>query len=156
MQNREVNLEDTRPLQAGLVAGFLGSLLLFGIQKAMEASTGLPPTGEGFAQTWLNVQGPPAIALGLLLFGMAGAAWGAVYIFMAKEINVLGGAIFGLLPWTAVMLAYMPMTRGTIFAGGDPLGILAPLVLNVIWGAFIGALIPALPFRRQEWLNDHS
>lgn len=156
MKDQEVNYEDTRPLQAGLVAGFLGALLLFVIQKAMQGVTGMPPMGEMLANQWLGVYDAQAMALGLLLFGLAGATWGAFYIFSVRNISIATGAMYGLVPWLAVMLIFDPLTRGNVFADGNPMGILAPLVLNVIWGAFVGALVPVLPFRRQEWYNDYS
>ena len=46
------------------------------------------------------------------------------------------------------MLVILPILGKPIFAGGDVKGILTPLILNLIWRAFTGALTPSIRSRR--------
>ena len=148
---------EVKPIRAALMAGFLGAVLLFIIQQVLHgANVSGPPTAMAFVDLWLGLEGAPAIAIGLLLFSMAGAAWAVLYVFLVEKISPTTGAAFGLVPWLAVMMVLLPFMDRPAFAGGDAMGILLPLVMNVIWGAFIGAVIPALPFGRQVWLNDRA
>jgi hypothetical protein len=134
-----------RPIQAAAIAGALGAVLLFMIQMAMQAmGIGGPPTGVAVATTMLHLSGPAALLVGVLLFALAGAAWGALYAAIVPRITPLTGLIFGLAPSLFALLVMLPLLGKPAFAGGDPKGILTPLVLNSIWGLFVGAVTPML------------
>ena len=123
--------------------------MLWLIQLVLQTSTGAPPLGSAVAGKFLGLSGGAALIIGLVLFLLAGAAWGALYGAVAPRISVISGAIFGLLPWLFVMVAIYPIMGKPLFAGGDAMGIAAPLVLNVIWGAIVGALTPKLNGRSR-------
>ena len=82
------------------------------------------------------MQGSTAVIVGLILFLLAGAAWGALYAAVVPHVSWKSGLIFGLAPWLVVMLVILPIMGKPIFGGGDIQTILAPLILNCIWGAF--------------------
>lgn len=114
----------TRPIQAALLAGFGGALLIFIIQQMLHmANISGPPTALAFVNLWMGLEGARAIALGLLVFSMAGAAWAVLYAFRVEKISPATGAAFGLLPWLASMLVLMPLMGRPAF-GGDPMTIL--------------------------------
>lgn len=133
-----------RPVAAAIIAGLLGAVVLWIIQMVMASGGGNPPTGTAVAMKLLQMQGIAAWVVGAVLFFLAGAVWGAIYGAVAPRINALTGAIFGLVPWLFVMLALLPILGKPLFAGGAPMGIVMPLILNVLWGLITGALTPML------------
>ena len=132
--------QNPKPIKGAVI---VGALVLWIIQLAMmQMPGGQPPLGNAFAAKLFGLNGTTATIVGLLLFLGAGAIWGAIYAAVVPKINWISGLIFGLVPWLVVMFAVLPMLGKPVFAGGDLKGILAPLVLNCIWGAIVGALAP--------------
>lgn len=157
MTDREVGYEETKPLRAGVVAGAIGMVLVFVIHLALyTGGIGQEPVALRFTEQWMGLHGANAIGIGLLLFLIAGAGWGAAYAAWVNKTSIGTGAAFGLVPWLANMFVLKPFVSQPLLAGGDPLGIFVPLILLVFWGAFVGALVPALPFPRQVWWNDRG
>ena len=135
----------TRPIRAAAIAGALGALLLFALQLALQSSgTSGPPVGVAVASKMPSLTGPTALAVGVVLFCLAGAAWGALYGLLMLRITPLSGVLFGLAPTLFALIVMLPLLGKPMFAGGDPKGIVIPLVLNSIWGALVGALTPRL------------
>lgn len=122
----------SKPVMAAAIAGTLGALLLWLIQLVLQAQSGNPPLGTVLTMKMLPVQGLTANIIGALAFFAAGAAW---------------GALFGVAPWLCVMLVILPILGKPLFAGGNPTAIAIPLVLNVIWGAIVGAVTPKLSMK---------
>ena len=137
----------TKPIVAAALAGTLGAVLLWMIQLVIQAQSGNPPLGTVLTMKMLPVQGAMAAIIGALAFLAAGAAWGAIYALAVSQISVASGALFGVAPWLCVMLVILPMLGKPLFAGGNPTAIAIPLVLNVIWGALVGALTPKLSMK---------
>jgi hypothetical protein len=134
-----------RPVQAAAIAGFVGALLLFAIQLAMQTTgRGGAPLGMMFATGVLHLSSMTAMLIGTFLFCLAGAAWGALYAALVPRLTVATGLLFGLAPWLVSMLIMLPLVGKPVFAGGDAKAILVSLVLNVLWGGFVAALIPPL------------
>ncbi len=137
----------TKPVMAAAIAGTLGALLLWLIQLVLQAQSGNPPLGTVLTMKMLPVQGLTANIIGALAFFAAGAPWGALYALVVPKISVASGALFGVAPWLCVMLVILPILGKPLFAGGNPTAIAIPLVLNVIWGAIVGAVTPKLSMK---------
>ena len=139
-----------RPISAAATAGLLGAVLLFIIQLVMQSSgIGGPPTGVAMANKLLNVQGESALVLGAVLFALAGAVWGILYATLVAKISPLTGLLFSIAPTLVALSIILPILGKPFFAGGDAKGILTPLVLNGIWGLFVGTVTPLLHTRRS-------
>lgn len=140
---------NVKPIRGAMIAGTLGAFLLWVIQLVMQQSTQSPPLGSAIASKLFGLQGQTAMIIGLILFLLAGAVWGAIYAAVAPRISWLTGLIFGVAPWLVVMLVILPMMGKPVFAGGDMKTILLPLILNCIWGAFTGAFTPNFAASRR-------
>lgn len=122
------------------LAGTLAAAGLAALQSgAYAAHLDDEPMATVFAHQTLGVDKKQAPLVGAAAFLLAGALWGALYGAMVPRPNIKNGLGFSVLPWLFVMLVNYPVLGKPVFGGGKPKPILVPLLLNALWGAFVGA-----------------
>ena len=134
---------DPAPLQRPRLAGFL-----VGTGAALVAAALVWPTGA--AEPPAEAIGVPRLvltALSIAALGLAGAAYGAVFLRAANDRR--GGWLFGL-GWGFLTWALGPITLCQWLLGRPvSAGILAAILLaaHLLWGLLLGALFPLVQGR---------
>lgn len=126
-------------IKNGFIAGVIGAIILAVLAYIMMLVTGDPPPAVAFYRGILHVENPPAdhIIAGIL-FLIAGGIWGAIYAALVRNPTVLSGILFSILPTLFVWLVMAPASGKPFFGGFAPKALILPLILNGIWGAFVG------------------
>ena len=140
-------------LPAGLVAGFIGTVVLSAMML-VKAMMGLMPQLDVVAMLSAMMGAP--IALGWLAHFMIGTlAWGGAFALFYDRIPggsaQIKGVVFGVAAWLAMMLFVLPMAGAGLF--GLALGMMAPvmtLVLHIIFGLVLGATFQILATPRLQ------
>ena len=140
-------------LPAGLVAGFIGTVVLSAMML-VKAMMGLMPQLDVVAMLSAMMGAP--IALGWLAHFMIGTlAWGGAFALFYDRIPggsaPIKGVVFGVAAWLAMMLFVLPMAGAGLF--GLALGMMAPvmtLVLHIIFGLVLGATFQILATPRLQ------
>jgi hypothetical protein len=114
------------------VAGALGLLVLFGPPpKAMFVAAYQQTLGGG----WVA-----ATIIGGVLFLLFGALWAVPFPALFSRPTIGKGILWGIVP-TLWALTFVPavLLGKPMFAGGNPVGIIIPIVMNgLIWGSIVG------------------
>lgn len=126
-------------IKNGFIAGVIGAVILAVLAYGMMFATGDPPPPAAFYRGILQVNNPPVdhIIAGIL-FLIAGGIWGAIYSALVKNPTVISGILFSILPTLFVWLVMQPASGKGFFGGFAPKALILPLILNGIWGAFLG------------------
>ncbi len=126
-------------IKNGLIAGVIGAIILAVLAYIMMFVTGDPPPAVAFYRGILQVNNPPIDHLiAGTLFLIAGGIWGAIYAAIIKHPSVMNGLLFSILPTLFVWLVMQPASGLGFFGGFAAKAIILPLILNAIWGAFVG------------------
>ncbi len=122
-----------------LTGAFLGSL-------AVVAAFGLlllvgPIPKAPFVAAWQGMVGGGWVAatvLGGAAFVLIGTLWGLLLLPVSHP-TIGKGMLVAIVPTLWALVAWPALQGGPILAGGDPTGILIPIVMNVvIWGSLLG------------------
>ncbi|KEO60072.1 DUF6789 family protein [Thioclava indica] len=140
-------------LPAGLVAGFIGTVVLSAMML-VKAMMGLMPQLDVVAMLSAMMGAP--IAFGWLAHFMIGTlAWGGAFALFYDRIPggsaPIKGVVFGVAAWLAMMLFVLPMAGAGLF--GLALGMMAPvmtLMLHIIFGLVLGATFQILATPRLQ------
>ena len=127
-------------IKTGFIAGCIGAAILVAIMYLMKAAGLGEPGFIGMyrGMTHSNSASDPLIA-GLLFIIAGGGIWGILFALMVKNPTLLKGFLFGFLPTLWLWVAVNAMTGKPLFNGFDILGIVMPLIFNMlIWGSFVG------------------
>ena len=126
-------------IKNGFIAGVIGAVILAVLAYGMMLVTGDPPPAVAFYRGILQVENPPIdhIIAGTL-FLIAGGIWGAIYAALVKNPTVISGILFSILPTLFVWLVMQPASGKGFFGGFAPKALILPLILNGIWGVFVG------------------
>lgn len=123
----------------GFFAGCVGAVILVFIMYILEAvGLGSP----GFVNMYKALFGstpPGGEIIAALLFIVSGGIWGIIYTWLVRKSTALKGFIFGLLPTLWLLIVVNSVIGKPLFTGLKPMGIIMPLIFNmVIWGSFVG------------------
>jgi len=140
-------------IPAGLVAGFIGTVILSAMML-VKAMMGLMPQLDVIAM--LSAMMAVPIAFGWLAHFMIGTlAWGGAFALFYDQIPggsaPIKGIVFGVAAWLAMMLFVLPMAGAGLF--GLALGMMAPvmtLMLHIIFGLVLGATFQILATPRLQ------
>lgn len=123
----------------GFIAGVIGAIILAVLAYGMMLVTGDPPPAVAFYRGILHVDNPPVDHfIAGILFLIAGGIWGAIYTALVRNPTVISGLIFSILPTLFVWIVMDPASGKPFFGGFSAKGLILPLILNGIWGAFVG------------------
>ena len=126
-------------IKNGFIAGVIGAVILAVLAYGMMLALGDPPPFVAMYRGATGANNPPVDhIISLLGFLIAGGIWGAIYAALVKNPTVLSGLLFSLLPTLFLWLVMDPVSGKPIFGGFAPKAIILPLILNGIWGAFVG------------------
>lgn len=138
----------TLNIQAGLIAGFIATVIL-SILMIAKSSVGLLPQLNPIEDIVHVAENPTGMTLPLP-FGWIGhfvvgtAVWGVIYAALQASLPgapVVKGLIFGALAWLVMMIIFMPLAGHGLFALSLGLqATVATLVLHLIYGAVLGAV----------------
>ena len=138
-----VHGRDPEPLQRPRLAGFLVGTSAAFVAAALVWWTGAAePPAEAIGLPRL-----PLTALSIAALGLAGAAYGAVFLRAANDRR--GGWLFGLgwgfLTWALGPITLCQWLLGRPVSSGMPAAIL--LAAHLLWGLLLGALFPLVQGR---------
>lgn len=125
-------------LKTGFVGGCIGAVVLALISYLMQAAGESVPS---FVSTYRATIGahPADQLVALILFIISGGIWGLIFGWMVKRPTILKGILFGLLPNLWLWIAIAGALGKPLFNGFTLMGILAPIVFNMlIWGSILG------------------
>jgi|GEM_PF-6580794 len=134
-----------KPIQAGAIAGCQAAILIFFLQLLLQGiGLGGAPNGVAGAHAILHLQGMPGLLLGLALFCLSGALWGALYAAVVPVLTPRSGILFCLIPWLCAVLFVQPLLGHFTQSNTGFGGALLSLIENIIGGAFLGYRTPFL------------
>lgn len=126
-------------VRTALTGAFIGSLAVvaaFGLLLLIGQIPKAP-----FVAQWQEMMGGGwllATLLGGAAFVAIGTLWGLPFAWVPNP-TILKGMLYALLPTVWALVAWPAINGKPVFAGGDPVGILIPVVMNVvIWGSILG------------------
>ena len=129
----------TPSIRAALTGALLGSLAVvaaFGLLLLVGQIPKAP-----FVAAWQTFFGGGwvlATVLGGALFVLIGTLWGLPFAWVPNP-TVPKAMAYGLVPTAWALVAWPAINGQPIFAGGDPVGLLLTLLMNVvIWGSLLG------------------
>lgn len=138
---------------AGLIAGFVATLVLSGLML-IKAAMGLMPHLNviamlaGMAHAKMGMPATPIVGW-VLHFFIGTVVWGLLFAALFGVIPGgkawLKGIVFGIFAWVLMMIGPMPMAGAGLF--GLHLGMPAPvmtLILHIVFGLVLGATYNAL------------
>lgn len=126
-------------IKNGFIAGVIGAIILAVLAYGMMLATGDPPPAVAFYRGIFQVNNPPVDHLiSGALFLIAGGIWGAIYAALVKNPTIISGILFSILPTLFVWLVMQPASGAGFFGGFAAKALILPLILNGIWGAFVG------------------
>ncbi|WP_412063028.1 hypothetical protein [Rubrivirga sp. IMCC45206] len=132
----------TPTLRSALIGAMYGSVAVVGAFGLMVV-LGMIPKAPFTAQ-WQELAGGGwllATVLGGLTFVAIGTLWGAPFAWVPRP--TMGKAwLWAIVPTLWAVWAWPALTGKPTFAGGDPVGLLIPVVMNVvIWGSILGWVV---------------
>jgi|SRR5215467_9070722 len=123
-------------MEAGFAATVLITILLF-IQKQL----GLSPEFDLISMVTLIAGGDPILGW-IFHFFVGGVLWGLGFAVFSPRLpgpHWLRGAIFGVIAWLIMMVAFLPMVGFGVFAAGmGPTIPVAAFVIHLIFGLTLG------------------
>jgi hypothetical protein len=130
---------DPGPTERPFVAGALSGLLATGPGVLVFVAFG---SFQVAADDVMRLPRPPAAALMLCAFTLAGLAYGACFRRAAndKRAGWLLGLAYGFALWIAAPVAVLPLIRGPTMAAG--LAATGFFVTFLLWGLIVGVLFP--------------
>ncbi len=127
-------------IKTGFIAGCIGAIVLVVIMFIMKSAGMGDPGFIGMyrAMTHSNGASDPLIA-GLLFVILGGGIWGIIFALLVKNPTVLKGILFGFLPTLWLWVVVNALVGKPLFNGFDLMGIVMPLVFNMlVWGSILG------------------
>lgn len=126
-------------VRTALTGAFLGALAVvaaFGLLVLIGQVPKAPFVGQwqsAFGGGWVS-----ALLLGGALFVLIGTLWGLPFAWVPNP-TIGKGMLYAVVPTLWALIVWPAINGQPILAGGDPVGILIPIVMNVvIWGSILG------------------
>ena len=129
----------TPTVRAALTGAFLGSLAVVGAFLILLVIGQIPKAPfVGQWQTFFGGGWVLASVLGGALFVLIGTLWGLPFAWVPRP-TIPKAMLYALVPTLWAIWAWPAINGQPVFAGGDPVGLLIPVVMNVvIWGSILG------------------
>ena len=125
--------------RVALTGAFLGSLAVVGVFGLLLLIGQIPKAP--FVAQWQDFFGGGWVAATLLggaAFVIIGTLWGLPFAWVSDP-TIPKAMAYAVLPTLWALGAWPALNGQPVFAGGDPVGILVPVGMNVvIWGSLLG------------------